>query len=117
MSRIQVLAQHQSLTDSPAHSASKVIARLAVQAKAAVIVGKNLIHLVTEESWGSLKNRLRPIQRPGFKTVPPSILPPHEPELLMLSYPPKNYESDGDRKQRKLWLSDACIPYADRKKA
>jgi hypothetical protein len=70
------------------------------------------IVLISHMTWSAVKEHFKGTT----VTVQHKILPPRKPETLMLSYPPKSYESDARQKQKELWLSDAMIPARDRVK-
>ncbi len=58
------------------------------------------IVLLTKQSWAAIKEHYR-------KTVSgviPVILPPRRPETLVLSYPLRNYESDGATRSAEVWM-------------
>ncbi len=105
--RIGVLLAIQTPTDSPSHFVSKRIASLLCVERIrgqviAVWISNKVIWLKIKDSFAELKQRFVR----GTAVLIPVMLPRRtEPENLNLSYPPKNYESDGRRKQKELWLN------------
>lgn len=98
-----LLAEQNPAFDSPKHFASKWLASQLIADSWAKQISPKVIWLKVKQSWGDVKRRFT---KPTLATpIIPKILPPRSPEALTLSYPPKNYESDGRRKQALLWMS------------
>lgn len=90
----------------PVHFGSRAFVSLLITANLAAYINPEKprlgILLKTKAPWATLKEQYK--LTPTKKRDIPRILPPREPEALMLSYPPMNYESDGRKRQRELWL-------------
>lgn len=104
-SRLPVFLNAPSIPQNPPHYSSYQFAALLVVLQIARwLDARNPragIQLRYNESWAAVKERFRTLPN---KTIP-VLAPPREPEPLMLSYPPRNNETDGARRQRELWMN------------
>lgn len=97
--RVQVLLLGQQIA---VHHSSHLLAAELVKVSVARWedpITRKKICLLTTETWAQVKERFR-----GYDWVP-KLLPSGDSMNLMLNYPPRNYESDGHRRQAKLWLN------------
>lgn len=102
-SRVPVFFLTSSVTGPAPHRTSVTFALLLVNVNWAKQRTGNIrdgIIVLANASWATVKESFK-----GSTLTPVhKKLPPREPENLNLSYPPRNYESDGKEKQRQLWL-------------
>ena len=113
--RIPVYLPAKTQPSSPPHRTSAAFAALLVSCNWAKLINKNDskagIIVCTSMNWAEIKTYFRG----GSTTLPiPKILPPRKPESLILSYPPRDYESKAAENRKKLWSGDAMIPAAER---
>ncbi len=62
------------------------------------------IVLIFAMTWAEVKNQLFRVNTTRPVTVP-KILPPHEPEPIVLSYPRMGQETDARERQAALWMN------------
>ena len=97
---VYLLAQNPE-HEVPAHHTTKKFAFLIVAARSARMLSPGSIQLTTRESWCAIKARLRPNP---LEIVPvPKILPPRQPEMLLLSYPPVPHDANERARQAEIW--------------
>lgn len=94
---------------SPSHFSNRCLAVTLVAARVASWIGekRKAIQLLVKESWGSIKQRFRPIEPViGVTIVSRSVLnaPDSYHCMNMLSYPPSGQESNAKLRQAEVWL-------------